>query len=64
MKFNPEGTKLDYATLVGGSQSDNSQQIIVDANGEATIAGSTYSTNYPITPTACGRPTKAASLRR
>lgn len=49
MKFNPEGTKLDYATLVGGSQSDNSQRIVVDTNGEATIAGSTYSTNYPTT---------------
>jgi hypothetical protein len=49
MKFNREGTKLDYATLVGGSQSDNAQHIIVDTNGEATIAGSTYSPNYPIT---------------
>jgi hypothetical protein len=50
MKFSPEATKLDYATLVGGAQSDNAQNIIVDTNGEATIAGSTYSTNYPITP--------------
>src|SRR5450631_555106 len=50
MKFNPQASKLDYATLVGGSASDDASQILVDSAGEATIGGSTYSTNYPITP--------------
>jgi len=50
MKFNPQASKLDYATLVGGSASDDASQILVDSAGEATIGGSTYSTNYPIAP--------------
>jgi hypothetical protein len=49
MKFNTQATQLDYATLVGGAQSEDSRQILVDSSGEATIAGATYSTNYPIT---------------
>jgi hypothetical protein len=50
MKFNSEGTALDYATLVGGLHDDWGYQISVDSAGEATIDGPTYSPNYPITP--------------
>ena len=50
MKFNPTATALDYATLVGGVNDDVAEQIIVDSAGNATIAGYTYSPNYPITP--------------
>jgi hypothetical protein len=50
MKFNSTGTALDYATLVGGKYDDAAYQILVDSNGDATIDGSTYSPNYPITP--------------
>ncbi len=50
MKFNPQGSALDYATLVGGSQTEDASQIQVDSNGNATINGFTYSSNYPITP--------------
>ncbi|MFI5072934.1 MAG: hypothetical protein ACHP8A_18825 [Terriglobales bacterium] len=49
MKFNPQGSGLDYATLVGGSQTEDASQIQVDSNGNATINGFTYSPNYPIT---------------
>ena len=50
MKFNAQGTALDYATLVGGSQTDDAYSVIVNSRGEATISGPTYSTDYPITP--------------
>lgn len=50
MKFNPTGTGLVYATLVGGQYDDSASQISVDAYGDATINGPTYSPNYPITP--------------
>ncbi|MGH9512018.1 MAG: hypothetical protein ACRD2U_07755 [Terriglobales bacterium] len=50
MKFNPEATALDYATLIGGSQTEDASQVQVDSNGEATINGFTYSPNYPVTP--------------
>jgi hypothetical protein len=49
MKFNSTGTALDYATLVGGEYDDTGTQISVDADGDATINGPTYSPNYPIT---------------
>jgi hypothetical protein len=49
MKFNSTGTALDYATLVGGEYDEYAEQILVDSAGDATIDGSTYSPNYPIT---------------
>ncbi|HEY1271983.1 MAG TPA: hypothetical protein VGF08_08360 [Terriglobales bacterium] len=49
MKFNSVATQLVYATLLGGLHSETPSQILVNAAGEATIAGQTYSTNYPIT---------------
>ncbi|MDP9161909.1 MAG: SBBP repeat-containing protein [Acidobacteriota bacterium] len=50
MKFNPQGSALDYATLVGGIHDDVAYQIQVDSARNATIDGPTYSTNFPITP--------------
>jgi hypothetical protein len=49
MKFNSTATALEYATLVGGKNDDVPSQVLVDAAGDATIAGYTYSPNYPIT---------------
>ena len=49
MKFNSTATTLEYATLVGGEYDDVAQQILVDAEGDATIDGYTYSPHYPIT---------------
>ena len=49
IKFNPSGTALAYATLLGGQYDDTAAQISVDAYGDATINGPTYSPNYPIT---------------
>ena len=48
-KLNPSGSALIYSTLVGGSGSENVAAIRVDATGNAYIAGSTSSADFPIT---------------
>jgi hypothetical protein len=47
-KFNKDGTGLVYSTFIGGTSSDWSYGIAVDADGYAYIAGATASANFPI----------------
>jgi Beta-propeller repeat len=50
-KLNPAGSALVYSTYLGGSGSEGSYNgIAVDASGNAYLAGSTQSTNFPTTP--------------
>ena len=49
-KVNPTGTALVYSTYLGGSGNDMSFAIAVDTAGNAYVAGSTTSDNFPITP--------------
>jgi hypothetical protein len=49
VKLNAAGTGLDYATYVGGSSYDTGHGIAVDGAGSAYVAGSTQSTNFPVT---------------
>ncbi len=51
-KVNPSGDQLVYATYLGGSLSDAASSIAVDAQGNAYVAGSTMSTDFPATPQA------------
>jgi hypothetical protein len=51
-KFNPTGTDLVYSTYLGGSYSDYGFGIAVDAAGNAYVAGTTYSADFPTTPDA------------
>ncbi len=46
-KLNPGGTVLVYSTYLGGSATDNGQAIAVDSSGNATVAGYTFSTDFP-----------------
>ena len=46
-KLNATGTALVYSTYFGGSGGDYGQGIAVDAEGNAYVAGITYSTNFP-----------------
>jgi hypothetical protein len=46
-KLNTAGTALVYSTYLGGSDNDTGQDIAVDSSGNAHIAGSTFSSNFP-----------------
>jgi hypothetical protein len=48
-KFNSTGTALIYSTFLGGSQSDSANAIAIDSAGNAYIAGSTSSYDFPTT---------------
>jgi len=52
-KLNPTATALVYSTFLGGSGSngagDYANSIAIDASGDAYIAGSTASANFPVT---------------
>jgi hypothetical protein len=49
-KLNPTGTGLVYSTYLGGSGIDHGSSIAVDAFGNAYVAGTTSSKNFPVTP--------------
>ncbi|MGA3095035.1 MAG: SBBP repeat-containing protein [Bryobacteraceae bacterium] len=57
-KFSPDGSSLVYSTYLGGDSEDDGYAIAVDSAGEAYVAGSTTSANFPITSgayqTLCG----------
>ncbi|MCE5308260.1 MAG: SBBP repeat-containing protein, partial [Acidobacteriales bacterium] len=46
-KFSPSGALL-YATYLGGSGEDRASGIAVDGAGSVTVAGWTYSTDFPV----------------
>jgi hypothetical protein len=52
-KLNPGGTALAYSTYLGGSgtngQGDYGNAVALDSSGDAYIAGSAASTNFPVT---------------
>jgi hypothetical protein len=51
-KLSPDGSTLDYATYLGGSDCDLAQTIgvEVDANGSAYVVGYTSADDFPTTP--------------
>jgi YVTN family beta-propeller protein len=49
-KFNPTGTELLYATLLGGNDNEFSWGIAVDEAGSAYVSGFTPSVDFPTTP--------------
>ena len=48
-KLNSSGTKLIYATFLGGSGDERAGGIAVDSTGNAYVTGSTTSKNFPVT---------------
>jgi RHS repeat-associated protein len=46
-KLTPAGDALVYSTYLGGSHTDRYVEIDVTAVGEATVAGTTWSTDFP-----------------
>ena len=51
-KLDPDGTSLVYSTYLGGTMNDSGDAIAVDSAGEAYVAGSTVSINFPTTKSA------------
>jgi hypothetical protein len=47
-KFNPTGSGLIYSTYLGGSTYEQANALALDAAGNAYVAGTTYSSNFPI----------------
>src|SRR2546427_2897345 len=54
-KLNAAGSALLYSTYLGGSGHDTSSGIAVDSQGNAYVAGSTQSANFPTTTGALDR---------
>jgi gliding motility-associated-like protein len=52
LKFNPEGTKLLYATYIGGGFTDIPHSLIVNNRGDLVIFGTTSSSNFPVSAAA------------
>jgi Beta-propeller repeat len=46
-KIDPTGSRLVYSTFLGGSLDDVINAIAVDADGNAYVAGETYSSDFP-----------------
>jgi hypothetical protein len=49
-KLNPAGSKLAYATYLGGSGAEWGNSIALDNTGSAFVTGGTFSGNFPTTP--------------
>ena len=54
-KLNPAGGQLVYSTLFGGAQDDGAWGIALDSGGSAWIAGTTNSTDLPMSADAMQR---------
>ncbi len=50
VKLSPDGSRLEYATCLGGGALDQGSKIAVDEAGQATIVGYTFSPDFPTTP--------------
>jgi len=51
-KLGPAGSTLLYSTVLGGADMDGVESVAVDSRGNAYLAGSTRSNNFPTTQTA------------
>ncbi len=49
-ELSPDGSKLEFATYLGGSQTDAAVAIVTDTQGNLYVAGGTYSTDLATTP--------------
>lgn len=48
LKLSPNGSSFVYSTFLGGGSDDAGQAIAVDGAGNAHVAGSSYSSNFPV----------------
>lgn len=48
-RLSPNGSSLVYSTFFGGTSDDSAHTVAIDAQGTATVAGDTSSTDFPTT---------------
>ncbi len=48
MKLDPTGSSLTYSTYLGGTGDDRGTSIAIDGEGNAYVAGTTASTDFPV----------------
>ncbi len=56
IKWDPTGANILYSTFFGGTVQDFVKGLAVDAQGNCTVAGYTYSPDFPATTTFSGTP--------
>jgi uncharacterized protein (TIGR03437 family) len=49
LKLNAAGSQVVYATWLGGGGDDQARNVVVDTDGNAYVAGATFSNNFPTT---------------
>ena len=49
LKFSPDGSKLLYATYLGGRAADMPHSLIVNSKGDLVVMGTTSSLDFPVT---------------
>ena len=47
-KLSPSGSALSFSTYLGGGDNDQGQAIALDSAGGVYVAGTTYSSNFPV----------------
>jgi beta-propeller repeat-containing protein len=50
LKLTPTGSALAFSTFFGGRSQEDVRGVAVDAAGEATVVGDTFSDDFPVTP--------------
>ena len=49
-KLEPDGSRLEFSTYLGGSGDDTAVGLALNAAGDAFVAGTTNSADFPVTP--------------
>ena len=52
LKYSPDGTKLLWATYLGGTGNEQPHSMVVDSENHVIVFGSTYSKDFPVTKNA------------
>lgn len=48
VKLSPDGSRVDYATLLGGVSFDAGMALAIDTRGSAVVVGTTWSVDFPV----------------
>ncbi len=54
LKYDSTGSRLLYASYLGGSSNETPHSMVMDGNGDLLVFGTTSSLNFPVTPGVVG----------